>query len=180
MVQHDQLLITMLQMGFPPHLVQLLDRWLHGCPDSSALLTVQILMVPCQERSPARIQPLTVPVQHFRGASDAKGSALKGFPGGLRIGGRTISNLRYADNIVLLATNITRRVTGAGEPCRESGKRIWLIHATKTKVMANAGVSVDGGRLEQVDFFTYLGSRVTSNADCVWVMWSRGWLWAWL
>jgi len=28
-------------------------------------------------------------------------------------------------------------------------------------------ISVDGGRLEQVDSFTYLGSQMTSNADCV-------------
>jgi len=46
-----------------------------------------------------------------------------------------------------------------------------LINATKTKVMTNNDytleISVDGGRLEQVDSFTYLGSRVTSNAHCV-------------
>ena len=46
-----------------------------------------------------------------------------------------------------------------------------LINATKTKVMTNNDctleITVDGGRLEQVDYFTYLGSQVTSNADCV-------------
>jgi len=37
--------------------------------------------------------------------------------------------------------------------------------------MANNGyvleISVDGGKLEQMDSFTYLGSKVTSDADCV-------------
>jgi len=46
-----------------------------------------------------------------------------------------------------------------------------LINATKIKVMANNGyvleISVDGGKLEQVDSFTDLGSKVTSDADCV-------------
>ena len=46
-----------------------------------------------------------------------------------------------------------------------------LINATKTKVITNNDymleISVDGGRLEQVDSFMYLGSRVASNADCV-------------
>ena len=46
-----------------------------------------------------------------------------------------------------------------------------LINATKTKVMTNNDctleITVDGGRLEQVNSFTYLGSQVTSNADCV-------------
>jgi len=46
-----------------------------------------------------------------------------------------------------------------------------LINETKMKVMTNSDytleISVDGGRLEQVNSFTYLGSRVTSKADCV-------------
>jgi len=46
-----------------------------------------------------------------------------------------------------------------------------LINATKIKVMANNGyvlkISVDGRKLEQVDSFMYLGSKVTSDADCV-------------
>jgi len=46
-----------------------------------------------------------------------------------------------------------------------------LINATKTKVMANNGcvleISVDDRKLEQVDSFMYLGSKVTSDADCV-------------
>jgi len=44
-----------------------------------------------------------------------------------------------------------------------------LISASKTTLMASNDctleILVDGGRLEQVDSFTYLGSRVTSNAD---------------
>jgi len=96
--------------------------------------------------------------------------ALQGFSGGFRIGGKTISNLRYADDIVLLATS----------PDNYSSWRVvlkgWqkynmLINATKTKVMANNGcvleISVDGRKLEQVDSFMYLGSKVTSDADCV-------------
>ena len=46
-----------------------------------------------------------------------------------------------------------------------------LMNATKTKAMTNNNypleISVDGGRLEQINSFTYLGSQVTSNADCV-------------
>jgi len=48
------------------------------------------------------MQPLTVPVQHSRGTCDAKGTL--SFPG-FHIGGRTISNLRYADEIVSLTTS---------------------------------------------------------------------------
>ena len=45
-----------------------------------------------------------------------------------------------------------------------------LINASKTKVMTNTDeeleIMVDGGMLEQVDSFIYLGSRITST-DCV-------------
>ena len=45
-----------------------------------------------------------------------------------------------------------------------------IINAAKTKVLTNTRktleVLVDGGKLEQVDSFGYLGSRITNDADC--------------
>jgi len=109
-------------------------------------------------------------------------TALQGFFGGCRIGGRTISNLKYADDIVLLATSpeeLQQLVNGVERAAKEYNM---LINATKTKVMANNGcvleISVDGGKLEQVDSFKYLGSKVTSDAACMCYV-SRGWLRAW-
>jgi len=97
--------------------------------------------------------------------------ALRGFTGGFRIGGRTISNFRYADYIVLLATSTKELQELVSCVERVTKEYNMLVNATKTKVMSNNDftleISVDGGRLEQVDSFTYLGSRVTSNADCV-------------
>jgi len=115
------------------------------------------------------MQPLTMLLSIL--AEQVMRKALQGFSGGFRIGGRTISNLRYADDIVLLATSpeeLQQLVSGVE---RAAKKYNMLINATKTKVMANNGcvlkISVDGGKLEQVDSFTYLGSKVTSDADCV-------------
>ena len=89
--------------------------------------------------------------------------ALQEFHGGVKIGGKTISNLRYADDIVLLATSIeelqeiVRRVEAAAVEYN------MLINAAKTQVMTNTeetlNVKVDGGTLVQVKCFVYLGSR---------------------
>ena len=93
-----------------------------------------------------------------------------GFTGGFRIGGKTISNLRYADDIVLLATTseelqeLIKRVENAAEEYSMS------INVAKTKVMTNTEdileMVVGTGRLEQVNSFIYLGSRITKDANC--------------
>jgi len=92
--------------------------------------------------------------------------ALQGFSGGFRIGGRTISNLMYADDIVLLETSPEELQQLVSRVERAAKEYNMLINATKTKVVANNGcvleISVVGGKLEQVDSFTYLGSKVTS------------------
>ena len=65
--------------------------------------------------------------------------ALEGFQGGIVIGGRRISNLRYADNIILLASSIEKlqdlvnRIKTAGTEYN------LLINTSKTKVMSLDG-----------------------------------------
>ena len=97
--------------------------------------------------------------------------AQQGFLGGFRIGGKFISNLRYADGIVLLTPSPEELQELVSRVERVTKEYNMLISATKTKVMTNNDctleITVDGGRLEHVDSFTYLGSQVTSHADCV-------------
>jgi len=88
--------------------------------------------------------------------------ALQGFSRGFRIGGKTISNLRYADDIVLLTPSPEELQEPVSRVERVAKEYNMLINATKTKVMTNNDctleITVDGERLEQVDSFTYLGS----------------------
>jgi len=93
--------------------------------------------------------------------------ALEGFKGGLQIGDRRITNLRYADDIILITTSedelqeLVKRVHEA------SRKYDLLINVHKTKTMVIAGkkcnIFVGMEKLEQVNSFPYLGSvfRVT-------------------
>jgi len=95
---------------------------------------------------------------------------LDGFQGELQIGGRTIPNLRYADDIILLATleaELQELVDRLDRVCR---KYSLLINVDKTKVMANDGMAccvlIQNELLEQVDTFSYLGSLITEDGEC--------------
>ena len=92
--------------------------------------------------------------------------------GGLSIGGRKLSNLRYADDTTLLATNakelktLLLRVKAASEAM---GLR---LNVSKTKIMTIGSdgnedpIIVDGDEVEQVTQFNFLGALITSNGGC--------------
>ena len=66
---------------------------------------------------------------------------LDGFQGGLQIGGRMITNLRYADDIILLATSEAELQELVDRLDRVSRKYSLLINVDKTKVMASDGMA---------------------------------------
>jgi len=98
--------------------------------------------------------------------------ALEGFEGGFKIGGRLVTNLRYADDIVLIASNekelqeIVTRLHWAA--CEMSMK----INVKKTEVMkvdddlTPIKVTVAGVYLRQVHSFKNLGAYFNSDARC--------------
>jgi len=64
-----------------------------------------------------------------------------GFQDGLQIGGRMITNIRHADDIILLATSETELQELVDRLDRVSRKYSLLINADKTKVMASDGIT---------------------------------------
>jgi hypothetical protein len=96
--------------------------------------------------------------------------ALQGYSGGFRIGGKIINNLRYADDIVLVATSPEELQDLVSRVDRVAKKYNMLINASKTKVMISTNevldIVVDGNRFEQVDSFVYLGSEIANDSDC--------------
>ena len=85
-------------------------------------------------------------------------------------GGRMITNLRYADDIILLATSEAERQELVDRLDRVSRKYSLLINVDKTKVMASDGIAcrilIQNELLEQVDTFPYLGSLITEHGEC--------------
>ena len=86
---------------------------------------------------------------------------LNRFQGGLQIGGRLITNLCYADDIILLATTEAELQELVDRVDRVSRKYSLLINVDATKVMASDGIAfcilIQNELLDQVDTFPYLG-----------------------
>jgi len=96
----------------------------------------------------------------------------EGFEGGFRIGGRLVTNLRYADDIVLIASNeaeLQELVTRLHWAACEMSMR---INVKKTEVMkvdddlTPIKVTVAGVYLRQVHSFKYLDAYFNSDATC--------------
>ena len=83
---------------------------------------------------------------------------------GIRISRRNISNLRYADDITLMAES------------KEELKSILMkvkaalkLNIQKTKIMAYSPITswqMDGETMETVRNFIFLGSKITADGDC--------------
>jgi len=83
-----------------------------------------------------------------------------------------ITNLRYANDIILLATSDAElQELMVDRLDRVSRKYSLLINVDKTKVRASDGIAcrilIQNEQLEQVDTFLYLGSLITEDGECM-------------
>ncbi|XP_071580242.1 uncharacterized protein [Temnothorax nylanderi] len=97
--------------------------------------------------------------------------ALGGVTGGIRINGRTINNIKYADDTVVLAENMQDLQNMIDRIVRHSESFGLFMNTTKTKTMVfskthvHAHLIIKGATVEQVSFFKYLGTIMTSLYD---------------
>ena len=85
---------------------------------------------------------------------------------GIKISGRNISNLRYADDITLMAESEEELKSLLMKVKVERGKVGLKLNIQKTKIMASGLITsweIDG---ETVSDFIFLGSKITANGDC--------------
>ena len=88
---------------------------------------------------------------------------------GIKIEGRNISNLRYADDTTLLAQSEEELKSLLMKVKVESGKVGLKLNIQKTKIMASGPITswqIDGQTVETVAGFIFLGSKVTPDGDC--------------
>jgi len=78
-------------------------------------------------------------------------------------------NLRYADDIMLMATSEAELQELVDRLDRVSRRYSLLINTDKTKVMASDGITcrilIQNEQLAQVNTFPYLGSLITEDGD---------------
>ena len=85
---------------------------------------------------------------------------------GIKIAGRNINHLRYADDTTLMAESKEERKSPLMKVKEESEKVGLKLNIQKTKIMASGPITswqIDG---ETVSDFIFLGSRITADGDC--------------
>ena len=88
---------------------------------------------------------------------------------GIKIAGRNISNLRYADGSTLTAESEEELKSLLMKVKEESEKVGLKLNIQKTKIMASGPISswqIDGERMEIVRDFVLGGSKITADGDC--------------
>ena len=87
----------------------------------------------------------------------------------VKVAGRNSNNLRYADNITLMA-EIEEELKSFLMKVKEESEKVGLkLIIQKTKIMASGPITswqIDGETVETVIDFIFLGSKTTADGDC--------------
>ena len=87
---------------------------------------------------------------------------------GIKIAGRNINNLRYADDTTLMAES--EELKSLLMKVKEESEKVGLkLNIQKTKIMASGPITswqIDGQTVETGADFIFLGSKITANGDC--------------
>ena len=86
---------------------------------------------------------------------------------GMKIAGRDINNLRYADDTILMAES--EELKNLLMKVKEESEKVGLkFNIQKTKIMATGPISswqIDGETMKTVRDFTFLGSKIIADSD---------------
>ena len=88
---------------------------------------------------------------------------------GIKISGRNINNLRYADDTTLMAESEEELESLLMKVKVESEKVGLKLNIQKTKIMASGPITsreIDGGTVETKSDFILGGSKITADGDC--------------
>ena len=88
---------------------------------------------------------------------------------GIKIAGRNINNLRYADGTTLMAESEEELKSLLMKGKEESEKVGLKLNIQKMKIMASGPITsweIDGETLETMSDFIILGSKITADGDC--------------
>ena len=87
----------------------------------------------------------------------------------IKIAGRNINNLRYADDTTLMAES-EEELKSLLMKVKEENEKVGLkLNIQKTKIMASGPITswqIDGETVDTVADFVFLGSKITGDGDC--------------
>ena len=87
----------------------------------------------------------------------------------IKIAGRYVSNLRYADDTTLMEES-EKELKSLLMKMKEESEKVGLnLNIQETKIMASGPITsweIDGETVETVSYFMFLGSKITADGDC--------------
>ena len=97
-----------------------------------------------------------------------KNAGLEEAQAGIKIAGRNINKLRYADDTTLVAERkeLKSLLMKVKEESEKAGLKLYI---QKTKIMASGPITsweIDGEAMETVRDFIFLGSKITADSNC--------------
>ena len=88
---------------------------------------------------------------------------------GIKIAGRNINNLRYADDTTLMAES-EEELKSLLMKVKEESETVGLkLNFQKNKILASSPITswqIDGETVETVSDLIFLGSKITADGDC--------------
>ena len=98
-----------------------------------------------------------------------RNSGLEEAQAGIKIGGRNINNLRYADDTTLIAES-EEELKSLLMKVKEVSEKVGLkLNIQKMKIMASDPITswqIEGETVETVSAFIFLSSKITADGDC--------------
>ena len=158
------------EMGIPDHLTCLLPNLYASqeAPVSTGHGTTDLFQIGKGERQGCI---LSVCLFNFYAECIMWNIGLDEAQAGIKIVGRNINNLRYADDTTFMAESKNQKKTK--EPIDEDETREWKswlkTQHSKTKIMPSGPITsweIDGQAMETVTYFIFLGSRITGDGNC--------------
>ena len=98
-----------------------------------------------------------------------KNAGLEEAQAGIKIARRNINNLRYTDDITLMAESEEELKSLLMKVKEESEKVRLKFNIQKTRIMASGPITswqIDGETVETVADFIFSGSKITADGDC--------------
>ena len=167
-VDHNKLWKILKEMGIPDHLTYLL-RNLYAGQEATVRTrhgTMDWFQIGKGVRRGCILSPslLNLYAEYIM-----RNAGLDEVEAGMKISGRTINNLRYADDTTLMAESEEELKSLFMNMKEESEKAGLKFNIQKTKIMASSPITswqIDGETMETVTDFLLLGSKITADGDC--------------
>ena len=102
-------------------------------------------------------------------STSLRNAGLEETQAGIKIAGRNINNLRYADDTTFMAESEEELKSLLMKMKEESEKVGLKLNTQKMKIMASGPITswqIDGKTMETVTNFIFWGSKITADGDC--------------